>query len=207
MVEHLFYIQRAMGSIPIIPTLTHLVLFVNEAYLYEKDVSVELDVLVRLINAQYSQRQIADVLGTSQGNVKYWLKKYGLRTDVGKSSTANTKRCPLCNTEKELTQFYKRVNRSDFSGYCKTCSNQYHTDRVKNVKIRMIEYKGGECERCHIRLSDSHYSIFDFHHLDPETKDPNFDRIKYQKWERIQFEIDKCVVVCSNCHRLIHAGF
>jgi hypothetical protein len=69
----------------------------------------------------------------------------------------------------------------------------------------MIEYKGGQCERCRLNLNDTHYAVFDFHHIDPSEKDDNFKKIKFQKWEKIKQEIDKCMLVCSNCHREIHA--
>jgi predicted HNH restriction endonuclease len=69
----------------------------------------------------------------------------------------------------------------------------------------MINYKGGKCERCPLKLEDSHYSVFEFHHTNPKEKDINFKRIKMFKWGKIKNEIDKCMLVCSNCHRIIHA--
>lgn len=69
----------------------------------------------------------------------------------------------------------------------------------------MVKYKGGECERCKLKLEDTHYSVFDFHHINSEEKDPNFGKIKFQKWEVIKEEIDKCQLLCSNCHRITHA--
>jgi len=68
----------------------------------------------------------------------------------------------------------------------------------------MIEYKGGKCDRCLLKFDQDNYFLFDFHHLDPSIKDPNFGRIKFQNWNRIKDEIDKCVLVCANCHRIIH---
>jgi hypothetical protein len=41
--------------------------------------------------------------------------------------------------------------------------------------------------------------------VDCETKYPNFNRIKYQNWDKIKEEIDKCVLLCSNYHRLRHS--
>jgi len=47
----------------------------------------------------------------------------------------------------------------------------------------------------------------DFHHIDEKTK--QFDlssRGLTRAWSRIQIELDKCVLLCANCHREIHAG-
>lgn len=163
--------------------------------------------LKEMIEGGISQRKIANELNISQTAVRYWVKKHNL-TDL-KKKEKNHKFCPICETPKPLDEFYKRSSgsgRSDeVGGYCKGCSNAYHSNRVKEVKIRMIEYKGCKCERCNLKLEDTHYSVFDFHHTNPEEKDPNFGKIKYQKWEVIREEIDKCQLLCSNCHRITHA--
>lgn len=163
--------------------------------------------LEELINKGYSQREIAEELACSQSNVKYWLKKHGIKTNTKQYNIKDRvdKKCPKCETVKPLTEFYKRSNRNDYGGYCKSCSNNYHTQRVKEVKLKMIEYKSNQCNDCGLKHEDSHYSVFEFHHLDPKEKDPNFDRIKYQKWVKIKDELDKCVMLCANCHRLKHA--
>jgi predicted transcriptional regulator len=169
---------------------------------------MERETLELLIEKGLSQRELANELKTSQGNIKYWLKKLELATikKLYNKKDDVEKYCPKCETIKPLGDFYKRYNREDYGGYCKNCSNQYHTERVKNVKLKMIDYKGGECLDCELKLEDTHYAVFDFHHLDPTTKDENFERIKYQSWEKIKEELDKCVLLCSNCHRVRHAG-
>lgn len=56
----------------------------------------------------------------------------------------------------------------------------------------------GERERCCI----------DAHHLDPHDKDLSISRMIRNRapFERILTELTKCVPVCANCHRKIHAG-
>ena len=66
----------------------------------------------------------------------------------------------------------------------------------------MIEYKGGKCICCGF---NKHYSALDFHHLDPSIKEFNLTRNSIG-WNKLQSELDKCVLLCSNCHRMIHAG-
>ena len=168
--------------------------------------------IIELIEKNLSQREIANFLKISQTNLRYWLNKFELKTNLNKFNKnlhdgPGKKYCPKCDEIKNIGDFYTRksVGRNDVGGYCKKCSNAYHKDRVKRVKIKMIEYKGSKCENCNLHLCDSHYCVFDFHHLDPKEKDPNFAKIKYQKWEVIKNEIDKCQLLCSNCHRLEHA--
>ena len=168
------------------------------------------EILIKLINNNLSQRQIAEKLQCSQGNIKYWLKKYNLKTKLNLYNKdiniiKKEKYCPKCKVIKPVDEFYKRSNRNDVGGYCKKCSNEYHTKRVKKVKLKMIKYKGSKCVECGLNIKDSHYSVFDFHHINPNEKDTIFNRIKYQKWDKIKLEIDKCELLCSNCHRLKHS--
>lgn len=54
----------------------------------------------------------------------------------------------------------------------------------------------GETEKCCLQ----------FHHKDPNSKDGNVNSLSTQSQKRIEEEINKCVVVCANCHCKIHAG-
>lgn len=51
-------------------------------------------------------------------------------------------------------------------------------------------------------------SAMDFHHIDPETKTNKGGRGIERSWsiEKIDAEIEKCILVCANCHRIIHAS-
>jgi len=46
----------------------------------------------------------------------------------------------------------------------------------------------------------------DFHHKDPNEKDFTIGKYRNKSKENLLKEIEKCVCVCSNCHRKIHAG-
>ncbi len=168
---------------------------------------MEKNKLESLIELDYSQREIANKLNCSQSSIKYWLRKYNLKTKPKQYNKKNgvEKLCPKCKTNKPIGEFYKRTNRNDVGGYCKKCSNLYHSNRVKEVKIKMIDYKGNQCEDCGLKHKNTHYSVFEFHHLNPKEKDPNFGRIKYQSWDNIKNELDKCALLCANCHRIRHA--
>lgn len=46
--------------------------------------------------------------------------------------------------------------------------------------------------------------MLDYHHRDPQEKDFTIGRLKKGAREVLQAEIDKCVVLCANCHREFH---
>lgn len=74
----------------------------------------------------------------------------------------------------------------------------------KLIKIWGLAYKGGKCECCGY---DKCKEALDFHHLNENLKSFNIsDRNVSTNWEEVKLELDKCILVCANCHREIHAG-
>jgi len=71
----------------------------------------------------------------------------------------------------------------------------------KRKKIELVEYKGGKCEKCGYNKC---VKALTFHHLDPNEKDFT---ISGKSWsvDKLKKEVDKCILVCSNCHIEIHA--
>lgn len=75
--------------------------------------------------------------------------------------------------------------------------------RQQRLKQWVYEYKTSRPCKC----GESRPACLEFHHRDPELKDAEVCRIIHShSRSRIQAEIDKCDVVCANCHRIIHAG-
>lgn len=53
---------------------------------------------------------------------------------------------------------------------------------------------------------EDRYQCLDLHHLDPNEKEGHIaDMVRGWSWKGLQKELAKCVVVCRNCHALIHA--
>jgi len=48
-------------------------------------------------------------------------------------------------------------------------------------------------------------SVYEFHHRDPNEKDFTIGNCLNKRWETIKSELDKCDLVCANCHRLGHS--
>jgi hypothetical protein len=89
--------------------------------------------------------------------------------------------------------------------YKKNRAATYARVRARRVKLRLWldDYKSKlSCSSC----GENHPACLDFHHKDEKTKDFSVAIVKgwgYSK-ERVLHEIDKCVVICANCHRKIH---
>ena len=116
------------------------------------------------------------------------------------------KQCSKCKIDKEVSDFYTCKGHSqDLMSYCKDCFNKNCIQRWINRKIKAIDYKGNKCEKCGLQLSDSHYSVFEFHHVNPSEKDYDWTKLRLRSWNSIVDELNKCQLLCANCHRITHA--
>ena len=76
--------------------------------------------------------------------------------------------------------------------------------RRQNLRLKAIDYKGGRCVICAYNRS---LQALDFHHLNPSQKDFGISAKGYTRsWVKVKEELDKCVLLCANCHREIHDG-
>jgi len=109
--------------------------------------------------------------------------------------------CTKCGEQKQLNQFYKRSSRGTYHAECKSCYIERNTSNIRKKKIMAIEYLGNKCFDCNHQY---HPAVYDFHHLDESTKEAEWKDIQNKSFEKIKLELDKCVLLCSNCHRLRH---
>lgn len=76
--------------------------------------------------------------------------------------------------------------------------------RRRRLKVMAIEYKGGKCQICSYNKC---VAALVFHHLDPYQKDFGLSmRGLTRSWEKIKQELDKCILLCANCHQEVHDG-
>ena len=62
---------------------------------------------------------------------------------------------------------------------------------------------GGECQRCGY---SEFYQALAFHHVDPAEKDLPISKVIYSgDFDRAYAEVDKCALLCFNCHQSYHA--
>lgn len=76
--------------------------------------------------------------------------------------------------------------------------------RRQRIKNRALDYKGNACLICGYNRC---VAALEFHHLNPEEKDFGIAAMYTKNWENIRLELDKCVLLCSNCHREVESGF
>lgn len=107
---------------------------------------------------------------------------------------------------KEQLNEYSRQHREQRLETYRKYNRAHAEDRIINSAI-LIEYKGGKCEICGLEYNGKNGPVFDFHHLNPEEKDFNIStKIKAKTIpQKVYDEVDKCILVCSNCHRMLHS--
>lgn len=132
----------------------------------------------------------------------------------------NTKLCTDCREVLPIGQFSKNNQKKDGLNYrCKTCqkiyfkqhyqnNKQYYIDKAAEQNQKFLEViektkqgrlKSG-CSVCGVY----HPAILDFHHVDKNKKDFTIAKSRTKSKEKFLRELDKCIVLCSNCHRILH---
>ena len=160
--------------------------------------------LQELVDKKLSAVKIGKELECSKSTVVYWLKKFGISISRPGLSEMKFKHCKRCSKDKSLNEFYPRRNKPGGSVYCKVCTNQQTTERQSKFKSLCVEYKGGSCIVCGY---NKYFGALDFHHVNPKEKEFRISAYKLNSIsEEIKKELDKCILVCSNCHREIHGG-
>ena len=158
---------------------------------------MELEPLKTYVDRGLSLSQLSEKLGMSDGSIRHWMAKYELTLYRGPKGKLPGHRCGKCGVEGE-DNFY-----SSKAGTCKTCHNKYVTEWSRKLKARVVAYLGGGCKVCGYATYDC---SLDIHHKDPAEKDPNFHMYKSWSWKRIEAELQKCILLCRNCHAAVHVG-
>ena len=119
----------------------------------------------------------------------------------------NSKVCNQCLVQKPVKDFYIRKGEK-LTAYCKDCTKQRVRAQNYTFKQKCLEYKQtNSCTRCGY---NNNQAALDFHHVDLHQKEFEITRSKsYGSKElklEVKAELDKCIVLCANCHREIHNG-
>tara|TARA_B110000211_G_C13875846_1_gene462893 strand:+ start:190 stop:723 length:534 start_codon:yes stop_codon:yes gene_type:complete len=166
--------------------------------------------LAKCVQRKMSINMIAEERNCSGSTVKHWLKKYELKTSA--TAGPRTKRiedkhfCSKCEEHLPYSDFHLR-KRGGYSGHCKKCNIIVTKERLEynyvTRKRKAIEIKGGCCEKCGYKKN---LTALCFHHKDPSTKSFGIDgrQLRMRKWELILEELNKCSLLCHNCHMEEH---
>ena len=166
------------------------------------------NVLESLVQQRLSSYKISKIIGKSQTATRYWLKKYSLKTKgINAAFEENNKIykiCAQCKQKKEVNKdnFYVEKN-GKFHPWCKICNCKRTFKRQKMLKQQCLEYKGSKCVVCGY---NKYFGALEFHHLDKTKKEYAISDLKNYNFETLKKELDKCVILCSNCHAEYHGG-
>jgi DNA-directed RNA polymerase subunit RPC12/RpoP len=105
-------------------------------------------------------------------------------------------KCKTCGVEGQ-ENFYSHKYK------CKKCWNQYTYQRnIQKFVDYLTEFRQGiKCERCGY---DKGFWGLAFHHRDSSQKEFGLDRNRGKNKEVLYKELDKCDVLCHNCHAEVH---
>lgn len=97
--------------------------------------------------------------------------------------------CTICYRQ---YKYYKEKGHNTY--LCNSCN----ANRKRYiVKKKCVEYKGGKCEFCGYSKC---LRALGFHHKDRNLKAFNISSLKTRAWHKLQLELDKCYLLCANCH-------
>jgi len=113
--------------------------------------------------------------------------------------------CEICN-EKFATNSSTRIYCYDCSGDStrKDNNTRKHQKTIfrRNMKLQAIKLLGGECCKCGYNKC---VDALEFHHENPNEKEFKLGSGNTMSWRDYKAEVQKCILVCSNCHKEIHS--
>lgn len=166
--------------------------------------------LENLVNQGMSLNELKGILNKGQTTIRYWLKKYNLKTKHNsfkdgynsfKKVDKENQYCSGCQIKLNDNNSYYRKTKDIYHSQCKNCHSNYTLNKRLKFKEFCVNYKGGSCTRCGY---DKVITALEFHHLNPNEKEIEPSKMMNKKKEFIKNELDKCILICSNCHREEH---
>lgn len=174
--------------------------------------------ILELRKLSKSYNEISEILKISKATVCYHCKSMGINDSInGIKKFPNEKISELNeyykNNTIDDTAKYFNISRSTVIKYVdskreKLCDDEKKKRNYLKVKTRRqklkqmgVEYLGGKCCKC--GYNDCIWAL-EFHHTNSNEKDFSISKYSNLSWNRIKKELNKCILVCSNCHKEIH---
>src|SRR2546423_1270985 len=138
-----------------------------------------------------------------------------MRKDLISSYECNYKTCSKCKVSKPAGEFnFKSTATGVHQSYCEECGKQLTRRHYRNNKRQYLDrnvrsyikrrelvrqIKTRACADCDIQYP---FYVMDFDHREGEIKEYELNRIDRMTTRALLREIEKCDVVCANCHRV-----
>ena len=161
-------------------------------------------------------KELQEIFNCSRTSITDFKRKHGL---VGLSPNSKkidrdngTKTCISCNAVLPLTDFYSNGRTSagliKYKPTCKYCENSSRKHSFKNLIFDYLDSQNRkyECSKCSYT---GEYGSLDFHHINPNEKRFNIGETNPKGSidtfiDKVIPELEKCVLLCPNCHRQEH---
>ena len=139
----------------------------------------------RIGNKTYHKRSYCLKCSPPGSGMGYEIRKATRK----KEKVKGKKECPICGKFSTWTK----------NNVCSTCRMMWQRWKTKK---RAVDMKGGKCCKC----GETDMRVLTFHHLNVEDKEYNISNF-YSRicWEKIVLEIEKCDLMCFNCHVRLHS--
>jgi transposase len=179
----------------------------NGSELHSRKGGIPRTQLAALVEEGLSTRQIGSRLSLSQGTVRYWLRRHGLKTHGarrperrGERGQDRARRVMRCLRHGQ-TEFWLD-SRGTYR--CLRCRSEAVSRRRRRLKALLVDEAGGRCRLCGY---DRCVAALHFHHLDGDTKVFGLaERGFTRSLDIARAEAAKCALLCSNCHAEVEAG-
>jgi len=114
------------------------------------------------------------------------------------------KKCKSCEQVLPLSDYYTNGSYNGNPKYKPTCKGcEYAADCERYYKIISEYFNGLSCSQCgYSRCAHA----LELHHINPAEKEYGVSKMKNYSEAKIVKELSKCVLLCANCHREVHAG-
>ena len=110
----------------------------------------------------------------------------------------NIRLCPLHGEQ----HFFAEKSKDGIRFRCSKCRTDAVRRKRHSLKLKAIMYKGGKCLKCGY---DKCPGALDFHHRDSSEKEFAIGhKGRIRSWDKMKPELDKCDLLCANCHREEH---
>ena len=125
------------------------------------------------------------------------MNKRQIVQDLTKAGKTIPEIIKITGYHRSVVRYYRDSNFPKKNAIC-------NAEHRRKVKRKALAYSGGKCLHCNY---SQHDSALIFHHLDPSKKDVRIASGSSRSWDRIKNEVDKCLLLCHNCHSEYHGGF